>query len=213
LEAKGSRPPKRCHDITDENLKALGTQIARINLLDELLTLLEELAEAIEIKRPHMYVMKYMDGKNKGIEPWASDNKLASTLFSIQASAKRNGQTIFMSPVFFSQHLAGERTTVSRAMLYNANGREIKDNIDRRFQANTGWDTLNWKTPVQAIEWGKHEPSVDSVSATSIFTTGRKLRRETQTKLNWQPKLVPFGGYNSPSPETDKLGRSAQIGH
>ncbi len=179
-------------DITNENLKALGTQIARINLLDELLTLVEDLANSLEVKPPHMYVMVYMDGKNKGIEPWTSDSKLVSEHFCIQASVKRNGQMIFMSPVFFSQHLAGDRTTVSQAMLYNANGRLIKAEPEARFQANTGWDTLNWEPPVKAFEWGKHEPSVESVSATAVFTTGRKVKTHAKTKINWQPKLTPL---------------------
>ena len=191
-DAGNSLSPTPADDITDEDLKALGTQVARINLLDELLTLLEELIDALEINPPHMYIMKYMDGKNKGIEPWTSDSKLAGKLFCIQATAKRSGQKIFMSPVFFSQHLADERNTVSEAMLYNANGRSVQAKPDWRFQANTGWDTLNWELPVQAFEWGKHEPSVASVSATDIFTNGKAVRRNARSKINWQSKLTPI---------------------
>ena len=179
-------------DITDENLKALGTQVARINLLNDLLTLLEELVEAFEIQPPHMYVMKYMDGKNKGIEPWTSDSKLASKLFCLQATVKRDGQLIFMSPVFYSQHMQGERSAIAQSMLYNANGRSIQSKPDNRFQANTGWDTLNWNRPVKAIEWGKRDPSVHNVSATDIFTKGRKLELNAQSKIHWQSKLVPI---------------------
>ena len=122
---------------------------------------------------------------------------LANNLFAIQATAKRNGQMIFVSLVFDSQHPIGQRTTVSQAMLYNANGRSVQAKHDTRFQANTGWDTLNLDSPVQAFEWGKHEPSVNSVSATEIFTKGREVNRNSESKINWQSILMPI--YDNPS--------------
>ncbi len=179
-------------DISDENLKALGTQIARINLLDELLTLLEEIIDSIDRKPPHMYVLDQMDGKNKGDEPWTNDSALADELFCLRATAKRKKQLILMSPIFFTQHLSGERSTVAQSMLYNANGRSLKSKTDTRLQINTGWDTLNWEPPVQAFEWGKHEPNMESDSTTAIFLKGKALKQQAKSRMNWQSKLVPI---------------------
>ncbi len=146
-------------DISREDLQALAEQIERINRIAELLSLLEELIDQFEIPRPHMWVMQQMDGRNKGDEPWINDSPMADKLFTLTSSVKRTGQQIFMSPVFFAQHLGGERECRAKSMLYNANGRGVgarsNSEIDRsNYQPNTGWDTLNWQVPVTVREWG-----------------------------------------------------------
>jgi hypothetical protein len=168
-------------DISREDLQALAEQIERINRISELLSLLEELLDQFEIPKPHMWVLQQMEGRNKGNEPWTRDSPLAEKLFSAQATAKRNGQTIFMSPVFFTQHLAGERNTFAQSLLYNANGRNLggktsSESEQTRFQPNTGWDTLNWEVPVQTLEWGQVNIDVPYSS---------------DSKLSWGSLLTP----------------------
>jgi|GEM_PF-6845841 len=168
-------------DIGKEDLQAIAEQIERINRIAELLSLLEELIDQFEIPRPHMWVMPQMDGRNKGNEPWINDSPMAEKMFTVTSSVKRSGQQIFMSPVFFTQHLSGERECRAKSMLYNANGRGVgvRSNSETgrsNYQPNTGWDTLNWQVPVRASEWG-------SVLLDDL--------QQSASSINWHSLLIP----------------------
>jgi hypothetical protein len=168
-------------DISREDLQALAEQIERINRIAELLSLLEELIDQFEIPRPHMWVMQQMEGRNKGNEPWVNDSPVADKLFTVSSSVKRAGQQIFMSPVFFTQHLSGQRECRAKSMLYNANGRGVgvRSNSETErsnYQPNTGWDTLNWQVPTRASEWG------------SVLLDGLQ---QSASSIKWHSLLIP----------------------
>ena len=139
-----------------------------------------------------MYVMHEMDGLNKGNEPWTNNTDFARKLFEIKATVKRIGQPVYMSPIFFTHHLSGERSTTANSMLYNANGRGVAKSKTNgspslnETQPNTGWDTLNWKLPVHAKSWGA-VPNVDD----SNFPKPHGAVDQTETLIQWNSKLTP----------------------
>lgn len=182
---------ERGADISQQNLEGLTEQLARINLLDELLTLLEEITGILEIKPPHMYVMKYSDPESKGNEFWVNDSELAEELFVLIGMASRESHPMIFAPALYGNHLNKRRTAFAQAIVYNANGRD-PGNANPGLQPNTGWDTLNWMPPVEAPEWGDHEPSRRNESPLDLFGSNRRVERPAEVQLNWQVKLVPL---------------------
>ncbi len=187
-----SAPPNS--SIPDATVKGLAEEMARINVIDELLNLLEELVDAfslLELKEPHMYVLQGMTPESKGLtEPWINDTELAARLFCVTAEIKKQPPRL-LGEVLFKPNNAEPRRAFATAMVYNANGRDITP-APTAAQPNTGWDTLNWAPPVRAPEWGDHKPSQRSDLEPWQLVKSRQLQDHNRVRINWQVKLVPI---------------------
>jgi hypothetical protein len=179
--------------IEPKAAQGIAEEMALINLLDDLLTILEDFLDAFEFGSPHMYVLKGMEPGGKGIsEPWIENNEMAEELFVVNAIVSRPTPTL-MGAIFDKNTPKVDRYAVACAMVYNANGRNMTSQKSSH-QPNTGWDTLNWAPPVRAGEWGNHKPSDSSNRLPWQLTTPNRLTEPNQVKLNWQVKLVPMTG-------------------
>ena len=177
--------------LENETVKGLAEEMALINVLDELLTLLEEFVALFEIQEPHMYVLQGMDPETKGeSEAWIHHQKTAEKLFCVTAKVTRNPPEIFGAGLFAPKG-PRPRTAFATAMVYNANGRDMKKQ-NQRLQPNTGWDTLNWEAPIQAPEWGDHRPSVHGKTMPWQLIRSRRTGKSSRVKINWRVKLVPI---------------------
>lgn len=138
-----------------------------------------------------MYVLQDMTPEIKGNERWVSDDSRAEDLFTVIAIARRSRKPPTVLPGAFKDANKTDVVTMSQAITYNANGRELNGNQQR--QPNTGWDTLNWNPVVQAPEWGDHDPGHANGRLLFDIFRGRSPVSATTTrvKLNWQAKLVP----------------------
>jgi len=178
-------------DVDPEVVKGLAEEMAIINWLDELLTILEDLLDAFEFGPPHMYVLRGMEPNSKGMsEPWIEDEVLAENLFVVNAIVSRPTPTL-MGAIFEQNTPKADRYALASAMVYNANGRNMTSQQPSH-QPNTGWDTLNWAPRVRAGEWGDHAPSDSSNRSPWQLTAPNSLTEQNQVKINWQVKLVPI---------------------
>ena len=177
--------------IPEDTIKGLAEEMARINVLDELLNLLEDLVALLELEEPHMYVLQDMEPETKGeMEPWLNNPKVAKKMFCVSVKVTRDAPKIFGSGLF-AAHGATPREAYATAMVYNANGRELRLNSNGA-QPNTGWDTLNWAPPVNAPEWGDHRPSSRTDLKPWQLIKARSASNQNKVKVNWKVKLVPF---------------------
>ncbi len=140
----------------------------------------------------HLYVMEDMSARKKGNERWVKDDRRAEELFTVMGFTRREKLNIRLLPRLFNEAGKFDAVGMSQALLYNANGRELRD--DQRHQPNTGWDTLNWEPEVQAPEWGDHAPGEGARKSWIGFMMGqsRVKERSAAVQLNWQAKLVPI---------------------
>ncbi len=183
-------------DMDETAFRELERDITLAATLDNLLRILDTLAAKIDqlvnpfSSKPHMYVMRFMPEDGKGQERWASSPQQADELFTVMGFAYRDtrNDTPF-APLFKGQHAKG-RVAIAQAMIYNAGGLRPKPQGDK-LQVDTGWDTLNWATPVKAREWGA-DPTGESVgNPWTIFSGSRGPNKNAYVRLNWQAKLVP----------------------
>ena len=110
-----------------------------------------------------MFVMTETDSEKypKGDEPWTDDSQKADKYFSVLVTAESKPSPSVFSPHYFKKARSKGSVALSQAMIYNLNGRDVRDEIFARpiefkngvFQPNTGWDTLQWN-PGKAIEDG-----------------------------------------------------------
>lgn len=122
-----------------------------------------------------LYVIAGLDPLRKGEEPWTKDGREADKKFSTIGFAYRPSPKRWSAPLFPESNPGGT-VTYGQAIMYNANAQHPGNRYP--FQPEIGWDTLNWKPPVnqsRAAEW----PAFSMSS------------RCPQIQLNWQAKLVP----------------------
>jgi len=144
-------------------------------------------------RKPKMYVMRDPTRAGKKREQWTGgapdERRLAERYFTVLVVVHRRKREAPIGPIIYRNAAKEGHYAVAQAMFYNANG----TGPDKRTrQPNTGWDTLNWKPPMRAWEWGDHDPSNGSASdALRPFVGGLRATRESRVKINWQAKLVP----------------------
>jgi hypothetical protein len=174
---------------------------AMVEVTDYLLSLLESLLRKfdnalaiLDFGPPHMYVMRDMVPVSKGNEPWTSDSQMAADLFTVAAVAHREPWKPPYSPAIYSTPYRKLGTVAfSQSMFYAGNGRRtILPAGSSDVQPDTGWDTLNWEPPIQAVEWGRGSPSHSGSQPFNVFTGDFKPLRLARVKINWQAKLVPL---------------------
>jgi len=138
-------------------------------------------------KRLKMYVMKGMKPDRKGRETWTTDSNEAEQLFTSLGFSTHRSDVLF-SPAVFGK--AGhEQVAYAQALYYNANPQQPGSSGAR--QPRVGWDTLNWKPPVNVPEYGSVPTERGNMwPPWAVFE--RKPQSNTPgIKLNWQAKLVP----------------------
>lgn len=184
----------------ESEFDAMADDLARVEILDELLRLLEDILGQIEdilnladSGPPHMYVMSDSTPDLKGIEIWTGNSILAEKRFTVLAVAHRKPRAADFGSKLFG--IGSERgiTATAQAMFYNANGRKMPAQPQPKslIQPDTGWDTLNWKPPVQAPEWGDTAPTDSGGDILDLFQSSHAPDRPSQIQLNWQAKLTP----------------------
>ena len=144
----------------------------------------------------HLYVVKGSKADSKGTEPWTNSPQQAEEMFAVQVFVKRPAPPAILTPPLFRNPNTKGIVSIGESLVYNANGRRVTGPTSPpgMTQPDTGWDTLNWKAPVRAFEWGPGENSPgDLERATSMFSAGQKMRSgaTTHIELNWQSKLAP----------------------
>jgi hypothetical protein len=154
-------------------------------------TLAKSFAIRTRADRPcHMHVLRGSTADTKGNEPWTTDGAAAERLFCVAAVATGKAPPAIMTEVFFRMP-SGSRQAVSQAMLYNATGRTEPPGGGGLTQPATGWDTLNWRPPVVAWEWGDHPPSKAAGNLTGLLGGSKPAAKTDRVMLNWRTKLVP----------------------
>jgi hypothetical protein len=128
-------------------------------------------------QRTTLYVMAATKRPVKGFEPWTSDPRETDRRFAVIGTAYRPSPEPFGAPALLRENQKG-LVTYAQALLYNANDQNPTPRIGP-FQAEIGWDTLNWLPPVVR----SHAPEFPEGSNT---TPGAP-----RIRLNWQVKLVP----------------------
>lgn len=128
---------------------------------------------------------------HKGEQNWtsadAASQSKAEALFTVLGIAQRDYEPLFSTSVFGSPHPNGI-TTVSHAMVYNANY-STNPTAPRDTQPRFGWDTLNWRLEsYDAPEWGSPAKERPASWPWEVF---RSNQQRSLVKLNWQAKLVP----------------------
>lgn len=197
--AQSVAPPEEL-EIEPGGFKQLMSDVTLVSTLDDLLRLLESISETIDqvvdavAGPPHMYVMAETQTTGKGAETWTTVRERAEERFTVLAFAHRGPA----APPFFgsgriyaNQHPQGT-AAVAQAMFYNAGGSRADRQQDDNLQPDTGWDTLNWQTPVKAKEWKAGPSSASASGAWNIFFSSREANENARVKLNWQAKLVPI---------------------
>lgn len=158
---------------------------------------------------PRMFVLKDSGPDEKGYESWTDNDAEAEDLFVVYGVAFRPAEKAhFGSPLFPKSDSKGS-IAISAAMTYNANGRNVppQNSTNRENQLDNGWDTLNWRPPVSANEWGGQRPKNDvDEKPWDVLKGNLKANRNSQVQINWQAKLVPLT-VNPAGPE--KLKRFA----
>lgn len=140
--------------------------------------------------RTHMHVMRDMQPAAKGREPWVTDPRAAGDLFAVVAVATREPAAVWLAPRVFGKP-GGRQAAVAGGLLYNANGNRVTAAGASETQPDTGWDTLNWQSPVKAPEWGRGNPTVRSGDPLAAFKSSRPTGPGAAVRLNWQGKLAP----------------------
>jgi len=213
-------------DFFETEFDAMASDLARVEILDELLKLLEDLLGQLEdlvnifdSGPPHMYVMSDSAPDLKGIEPWTSNTILADKKFTVLAVVHRKPKAADFGQKLFGIGSEKGITATAQAMFYNANGRRIPEQRPPKSptQPDTGWDTLNWKPPVQAPEWGDTAPTNSGGNVLDIFQSSHSPDRPSQIQLNWQAKLTPvtqtrLRAARQKLPWSDLLGREPTTG-
>lgn len=176
--------------VSEQDGDIMMQQLALFSLLDELLTLMEDLLDAFEFKPPHMLMLTGATPETKGVnEPWATNRSMAERMFCSLAIVTREPRPLIADLRLFPHVASGTpRIAVAQAMCYNANGRR---EFDAALQPDNGWDTLNWAPSVRAPEWGDHRPASHSRFSPAASFGGHAPGDTAKTKLNWQAKLVP----------------------
>ncbi len=152
-----------------------------------------------------MYVMKgaYPQPRpgsrdRKGLENWTKDTKEgkreAEQLYTVVSMTNRELEPLF-SPVLFSNPTEGGITTFAQAIFYNGNKQTpAKADEKLKFQADLGWDTLNWTPGAKVPEWGadptKAPENVEEWPWTAFDSSDSHVN-PAKVKLNWQAKLMP----------------------
>jgi hypothetical protein len=190
-------------DLTREDFRDTASALARIELLDALLRPLGEMLSLIdgllEMGTPHMYVMRDSAPAMKGYEPWTLDPIAAERYFTVLAHATNVQTPAFGAPRFFPKPTVAGPVCFAQAMVYNASGRDVPagggspTSAPGVRQPNTCWDTLNWRFPVKAPEWGADPAGDAKGEAWSVFFGSKPADSYCQVHLNWQAKLVPVG--------------------
>jgi len=146
----------------------------------------------------HMYVISGMDGTNKGNELWATAPLLAGKMFGVLATAAAPSGPRLLDRALFRRP-SGSRVALAGALVANGNGILASGgksaNSSPAVQADTGWDTLNWQTPVAAWEWGNHAPRTDGPSLQGAFNGESEAGRTARVRLAWEGLLVPIEGF------------------
>jgi hypothetical protein len=157
-------------------------------------------------KKLAMYVMTDSEKYGKGKEPWTkeSGSKQADQLFCVLGFAQRPAKTIAMVPVFGKpQQNSNGVVAFAQAMVYNANKQDASANPGD-FQPEIGWNTLNWRSPINgsnAYEFAKgvKDPSAFGALKNFLNNDGGD-DNQPAIKLNWQARLTPVSRlFNEPS--------------
>lgn len=152
----------------------------------------------------------------KGEESWAGTTKRAKReaekRFTLLSFAKRPMQPVLFTDVIYTNPNSQGMLTCAQAIVYNANEQKpIKRPKSSQsagakqsqslpvlgtVQPNVGWDTLNWKPPVQAREFPKSMEAGQKSSGGGwpwdVFRDGANpADANAETQLNWQAKLMP----------------------
>ena len=164
-----------------------------------------------------MYVMRDTQHGHKGEEPWTKrgGSRLAERRFMLMGFAHRPAPSM-TSPAIYKQPNRDGLVAYAQAMLYNANEQTLV--APGGYQPQVGWDTLNWKYPVD--QSGAYEFDHGSASAGSLWPpplpfVGQGSAPNPVIMLNWQAKLVPVtrlreatGSGNLPAKIQRVLGRT-----
>lgn len=142
----------------------------------------------------------------KGFESWAgrssSNMNEAEQRFTFVGIATESSTGPFYGSTFFHPLNQEGTAAISQSIFYNANGLRPPSDRNRptNVQADTGWDTLNWTSPVRAPEYPNGPPSNWSVRGTrggsnqspyQVLAQGPSQLYSASVTLNWQAKLVP----------------------
>ncbi len=154
-----------------------------------------------------MYVMKgaYPQQRpgsrdRKGSENWTKDTtegkQEAEKLFTVISVTHRELEPLF-SPVLYPVASENGITTFAQAIFYNGNKQSpAKADAKLEYQADLGWDTLNWTTAPASPsvpEWGTKPYESEDVDKWpwSIFEGDDDQVKPAVVHLNWQAKLMP----------------------
>jgi hypothetical protein len=144
-------------------------------------------------KGNYMYVLTFSTQDGKGKERWtkADGSHTADQLFAVTAVVSRPTKTLAV-PYVFGQANTDGLVAYAQAMAYNANGQH-PGHGPGTYQPEIGWNTLNWKSPVEssaAFAYGQGGTSGNFGDLATLFTAPQNLPHP-QIMLNWQAKLMP----------------------
>lgn len=131
-----------------------------------------------------LYVLAGYPAPDKGYALWTDDPELADDHFSVVGLAYRDKPNVVGSPaVLHHTHQEG-RVALAQAIVYNANRQQPHPHhidlgckrVQPIYQADVGWDTLNW-------EEGDRPYELVGIGISPRFP---------RIRINWQAKLVPL---------------------
>lgn len=138
----------------------------------------------------HLLILKDRDvvADDKGEEPWtySEGSSRADSLFALVGFAHRPRRPIAAPRFFDSPHDDGW-AAFAQAMIYNAN-QQTRESGSEEWQAEIGWDTLNFAGN-RVPEWkGGEDPDVGGDTPASDY---RDRAPEPKVKLSWKTLMVP----------------------
>lgn len=146
-----------------------------------------ELAREAKSRGVNLYVIDGFDSRRmqKGDEPWSDSRIEADRRFCIIGFSHRSAPQIAYAAEFSRPNDDGI-AAFAQGMIYNGNQQRGKLSSD--FQAQVGWDTLNWLN-ADVPEWRLgNDPAKRTNTSYSYY---ERRAREPRIRLNWRNTLVP----------------------